>query len=57
MPLQGSFILKRLGERKTSVDFHPKWLCSPEPPREVIDGMLADMKASLETVKMICENP
>jgi hypothetical protein len=55
MPLQGSFIFKRLGERKTSVHFHPKWLCSPEPPREVTAGMLADMKSSLETAKMICE--
>ena len=29
LPARASFILKRLGERRTSLQFRMKWLCSP----------------------------
>jgi len=32
-----------------------KWLCSPEPPREMSNAILADLKQGLETIKMLCE--
>jgi hypothetical protein len=57
LPARSSFVLKRLGERKTSLQFHMKWLCSPEPPREMSDAILADLKRGLETIKMLCEKP
>src|SRR4030095_11915585 len=34
LPARASFILKRLGERKTSLQFHAKWLSRPGLPRE-----------------------
>jgi hypothetical protein len=55
LPVRAAFILKRLGERRTSLQFRMKWLCSPEPPRELTDMILADLKLSLETIKVICE--
>jgi hypothetical protein len=55
VPLRTSFVLKRLGERKTSLQFHPKWLCSPEPPREVTESILTDFRQSLATIKTLCE--
>jgi hypothetical protein len=55
LPARSSFILKRLGERRTSLKFRMKWLCSPEAPREVTDAILADLKRGLETIKMLCE--
>src|SRR5260370_33120384 len=30
LPARASFILKRLGARRTSLQFRMKWLCSPE---------------------------
>ena len=57
LPARASFILKRLGERRTSLQFRAKWLCSPEPPREMTNAILADYKRGLETIKMLCEKP
>ncbi len=54
---RASFILKRLGERRTFLQFHAKWLSSPGPPREMTDAVLADYKRGLETIKMLCEKP
>jgi hypothetical protein len=34
-----------------------KWLCSPEPPREMSDAILADLKRGLGTIKILCEKP
>ena len=50
-----SYILKRLGEQRTSLEFRLKWLCSPDAPREVTAMILADLKVSLATIKMLCE--
>jgi len=57
LPARASFILKRLGERRTFLQFRMKWLCSPEPPREMSDAILADYRRGLETIKMLCEKP
>jgi hypothetical protein len=54
LPARASFILKRLGERRTSLQFHAKWLGS-EPPREMTNAILADYKQGLERIKMLCE--
>jgi len=51
-----SFVLKRLGPRKTDVRFLAKRLSSPEPPREMTNAILADYTRGLETMKMLCEN-
>jgi len=56
LPARTSFVLKRLGPRRTSVVFHAKWLSSPEPPREMTNAILADYKRGLETMKTLCEN-
>ena len=56
LPARASFILKRLGERRTFLQFHAKWL-GPEPPREMTNAVLADYKQGLETIKMLCEKP
>jgi hypothetical protein len=55
LPARASFVLKRLGERKTSLEFHAKWLSSPGPPREMTNAVLADYRQGLETIKMLCE--
>ena len=55
LPARASFVLKRLGERRTSLQFHAKWLSSPGPPREMTNAVLADYKQGLETIKMLCE--
>jgi Protein of unknown function (DUF2652) len=55
LPARASFVLKRLGARRTSLEFHAKWLSSPEPPREMTNAVLADYKRGLETLKMLCE--
>lgn len=57
LPIRASYTLKRLGERRTCLQFRMKWLCSPEAPREVTDMILADLKQSLETIRMLCEKP
>ena len=57
LPARASFILKSLGARRTSLQFHAKWLRSPEPPREMTNAILADYKLGLETIKMLCEKP
>ena len=57
LPARASFILKRLRERRTALQFHAKWLGSSEPPREMTNAVLADYKLGLETMKMLCENP
>jgi hypothetical protein len=57
LPARASFVLKRLGERRTSLQFRAKWLCSPEPPRELTNAILADYKRGFETIKMLCEKP
>jgi hypothetical protein len=56
LPARASFILKRLGARKTFLRFHAKWLSSPEPPREMTNAILADYTRGLETIKIFCEN-
>jgi hypothetical protein len=55
LPARASFFLKRLGERKTYLRFHAKWLSDPGPPREMTNAVLADYKLGLETIKMMCE--
>jgi len=55
LPARASFILKRLGKRRTFLQFHAKWLSSPQPPREMTNAVLADYKQGLETIKMLCE--
>ena len=55
LPARASFILKRLGERSTFLEFRPQWLCRPEPPRELTNAVLADYTRGLETMKMLCE--
>ena len=55
LPARASFILQRLGERRTFLQFHAKWLSSPQPPREMTNAVLADYKQGLETIKMLCE--
>jgi hypothetical protein len=57
LPARASFFLKRLGERRTFLRFHAKWLSNPGPPREMTNAVLADYKQGLETIKMLCENP
>jgi hypothetical protein len=54
---RASFVLRRLGERKTFLEFHAKWLSSPEPPREMTNSILADYKRGFEAMKMLCESP
>src|SRR3954468_10499562 len=56
LPARASFILKRLGERRTFLRFHAKWLSSPEPPREITNAILADYTRGLEAIKSMCEN-
>jgi hypothetical protein len=55
LPARASFILKRLGERRTSLQFHAKWLSSPGPPREMTNAVLADYARGLENIKMLRE--
>ena len=55
LPARASFVLKRLGERKTSLQFSAKWLSDPEPPREMTNAVLADYKLGLEAIKTLCE--
>jgi len=57
LPARASFFLKRLGERRTYLRFHAKWLSDPGPPREMTKAVLADYKQGLETIKMLCEKP
>jgi hypothetical protein len=57
LPARASFVLKRLGARRTSLEFHAKWLSSPGPPREMTSAVLADYRRGLETIKMLCEKP
>jgi hypothetical protein len=57
LPLRGSYVLKRLGQARTFLQLRLKWLCSPEAPREVTESILADLKLSLEAIKMLCEKP
>lgn len=57
LPARASFILKRLGARRTSLQFHAKWLSSADPPREMTNAVLADYKRGLETIKMLWESP
>jgi hypothetical protein len=56
LPARASFVLQRLGERKTYVRFHAKWLSDPEPPREMTNAILADYTRGLEAIKAFCEN-
>src|SRR5262249_51269069 len=56
LPARASFTLTRLGERRTSLRFHAKWL-GPQPPREMTNAVLADYKRGLENIKMLCEKP
>ena len=53
---RASFVLQRLGERRTLLRFHAKWLSSPEPPREMTNAILADYSRGLESIKAICES-
>jgi hypothetical protein len=53
---RASFILQRLGERRTFLRFHAKWLSNPEPPGEMTNAILADYTRGLETIKSFCEN-
>jgi uncharacterized protein DUF2652 len=56
LPARASFVIKRLGERKTFLRFHAKWLSSPEPPSEMTGAILADYARGLESIKSICES-
>jgi len=53
---RASFVMKRLGERRTFLSFHAKWLSSPEPPREMTSAILADYTRGLEAIKSLCED-
>ena len=53
---RASFVMKSLGERKTFLSFHAKWLSVPEPPQEMTSAILADYTRGLEAVKSMCEN-
>ena len=53
---RASFVMKRLGERRTFLSFHAKWLSSPEPPREITRAILADYTRGLEAIKSLSEN-
>ena len=53
---RASFVMKRLGERRTFLSFHAKWLSSPEPPQEMTSAILADYTRGLEAIKSLCEN-
>ena len=53
---RASFVMKRLGERRTFLRFHAKWLSSPEPPQEMTRAILADYTLGLESIKSLCEN-
>jgi len=55
LPARASFYLKRLGEGRTYLRFHAKWLSDPGPPREMTNAVLADYKLGLETIKTLCE--
>lgn len=55
LPARASFVLKRLTPRKTALQFHAKWLSSPEPPREMTNAVLADYTRGLENIKAFCE--
>jgi hypothetical protein len=55
LPARASFVLKRLGERRTSLRFHAKWLSSPGPPPEMTKAVLADYTRGLENIKALCE--
>jgi hypothetical protein len=57
LPVRASLILRRHGSRAVTLQFRMKWMCLPEPPREVTDMILADFRQSLETIKSICEQP
>jgi len=52
---RASFVMKRLGERRTFLQFHAKWLSSPEPPPEMTGAILADYTRGLEAIKSLCE--
>ena len=56
LPARVSFVIKRLGERRTFLRFHAKWLSSPEPPREMTSAILADYSRGLESIKSMCES-
>jgi hypothetical protein len=56
LPARVSFVLKRLGERRTFLRFQAKWLSSPEPPAEMTGAILADYKRGLESIKALCES-
>jgi len=56
LPARASFVLKRLGERRTYLRFHAKWLSSPEPPRELTSAILADYMRGLESIRSVCES-
>ena len=53
---RASFVMKRLGERRTFLSFHAKWLSSPEPPQEMTSAILADYTRGLEAIKSMCES-
>lgn len=57
LPFRESYIMQRRGAAKTLLEFRLKWLCSPDAPREMSDAILADLKQSLETIKVLCEKP
>ncbi|MEO8312026.1 MAG: DUF2652 domain-containing protein [Caldimonas sp.] len=56
LPARASFVITRLGERKTLLRFHAKWLSDPEPPREMTSAILADYSRGLESIKSMCES-
>jgi hypothetical protein len=55
LPARVSFVIRRLGERRTFLRFIAKWLSVPEPPREMTAAILADYTQGLEAVKSLCE--
>lgn len=54
LPARTSFVIKRLGERKSHVRFFAKWL-DQVPPREMTNAILADYTRGLEAIKAMCE--
>ncbi len=56
LPARASFVIKRLAERRTLLQFHAKWLSSSEPPPAMTSAILADYSRGLEAIKSICES-
>jgi hypothetical protein len=53
---RASFVMTRIGARRTFLRFHAKWLSVPEPPPEMTSAILADYRRGLDSIKSLCES-